>query len=218
MRLPSQFAKPELQPPKVHTPLEHVSLALMKSHGTPQPPQFVTVVVLVSQPLFGFESQLAKPMAQLGAQSPAAHTVEPFGFEQATPQPPQFESVLSGVSQPFAGFRSQSAKFALHCPRTHDPFWQEADAFANEHALLHMPQWVRLALVLVSQPLFGLESQLANPAAQTGEHAPPWHEVVPFALEQASPHEPQLVRLVAVLVSQPFAYWPSQLMNGAEQL
>jgi hypothetical protein len=210
-RLPSQFAKPGLQPPKVHTPPGHASLAFTKSHGTPQPPQLATVVVLVSQPLFGFASQLAKPAAQFGAQRPAAHAVVPFGFEQATPQPPQFESVLRGVSQPFAGLRSQSAKPALHDPSTHEPFWHEADAFAKEHALLQMPQCVRLVFVFVSQPLFGFESQLAKPAAHMGEHAPPWHEVVPFALVQARPHEPQLVRLVAVLVSHPFAYWPSQL-------
>lgn len=57
--------------------------------------------------------------------------------------------------------------------------------------------------MFVSHPLFGFESQLAKPGAQTGLHTPDEQDVVPFALAQAVPHVPQLVRLVAELTSQP---------------
>jgi hypothetical protein len=64
--------------------------------------------------------------------------------------------------------------------------------------------------MLVSQPLFGLPSQLWKPAVHTGAHAPVVHEVVPFVFVHCVPHAPQFDVLVAVFASQPSAYWPLQ--------
>jgi hypothetical protein len=57
--------------------------------------------------------------------------------------------------------------------------------------------------------LFGLPSQLANPAEQLGLQRPDAHAVVPCALVQASPHAPQFA-LVRSATSQPFAAFLSQ--------
>jgi hypothetical protein len=46
-----------------------------------QAPQLpVLVWMFVSQPLFGFPSQSAKPAAQVGLHAPATHDVVPFAF------------------------------------------------------------------------------------------------------------------------------------------
>jgi hypothetical protein len=71
------------------------------------------------------------------------------------------------------------------------------------------PQFVTV-VVLVSQPLLMLPSQLLNPIAHTGLHAPIAHEVVPFMLVHCVPHVPQFEALVAVLASQPSPYMPLQ--------
>jgi hypothetical protein len=68
--LPSQFSKPALHVPIVHTPVEHDSLAFVKLHGTPQPPQFDSVVRLVSQPSAAPPPQLPK----FALQAPIWHT------------------------------------------------------------------------------------------------------------------------------------------------
>jgi len=62
----------------------------------------------------------------------------------------------------------------------------------------------------VSQPLFGLPSQLANPNVQLGLQTPDAQALVPCAFVQASPHAPQLV-LVRRAASQPFDTFVSQL-------
>lgn len=46
-------------------------------------------------------------------------------------------------------------------------------------------------------------------------HIPLAHDVVPFMFVHVVPHEPQFVVLVPVLISQPFAYCPSQFWKGA---
>jgi hypothetical protein len=189
----------------VQTPPGQVSVALAKSHGTPQLPQLTTVVVLVSQPLLGLPSQLANPALHVGAHAPAAHTVLPLGLLQATPHPPQFESVFSGVSQPFAALPSQLPNPALQDTSAQVPFWQAPTPFAYVQALLQAPQLVRLVLVLVSQPLLGLASQLAKPAAQTGVQTLAVQEVVPLAFVQTVVQVPQWLTSFAELISQPSA-------------
>jgi hypothetical protein len=59
------------------------------------------------------------------------------------------------------------------------------------HALVQDPQCALSLAVLASQPLSGLPSQSAYPAAQEGMHAPPEHAVVPCALVHATLHPPQ---------------------------
>jgi hypothetical protein len=71
---------------------------------TPHAPHALGVLSAASQPLFGFPSQLPKPVAQLGVQTrlPAlpVHAVVPLEFVHCTLQAPQAATVLSCVSQP----------------------------------------------------------------------------------------------------------------------
>jgi hypothetical protein len=60
-------------------PPEQLAVPLAALQTAPQPPQFeVSLPVLVSQPLFGFMSQLAKFGLQTGVHVPPTHDVEPF--------------------------------------------------------------------------------------------------------------------------------------------
>jgi hypothetical protein len=81
------------------------------------------------------------------------------------------------------------------------------------HAAPQPPQFAVLVFVFVSQPFEALLSQLPNPELHTGAHTPLEHDVVPFTFVQLFPHEPQLVIVVFVFVSQPFEALPSQLPN-----
>jgi hypothetical protein len=73
------------------------------------------------------------------------------------------------------------------------------------------PQFDTLFDVGVSQPLFGLPSQFAQPAEQLGTHTPALQAVVPWSFEQPWPQAPQWVVDVCVFASQPFETLPSQL-------
>jgi len=64
-----QSAKPALHPVGVQVPVAHDALPFGSEHGTPQLPQLVVVVTLVSQPSSGFMLQLRKPSSQVGEQS-----------------------------------------------------------------------------------------------------------------------------------------------------
>jgi hypothetical protein len=48
-----------------HVPVLHVAVALASLHTVPQPPQFASVWMFVSQPLAELPSQSAKPALQL---------------------------------------------------------------------------------------------------------------------------------------------------------
>jgi hypothetical protein len=91
---------------------------MVAEHWTPQAPQLVSVLRLVSQPLAGMPSQSAKPELQTRPHAPLLQTAVEFGPEgQTLPQPPQwFASVRMLVSQPLAGLPSQSAKPVGHVP------------------------------------------------------------------------------------------------------
>ena len=54
-----QLPKPGSHAPSVQLPLPHASAAFARLQLTPHPPQLVSVVVGVSQPLLGSESQFA---------------------------------------------------------------------------------------------------------------------------------------------------------------
>src|SRR5262245_40850907 len=113
------------------------------------------------------------------------------------------------VSQPFAPAASQFAKPALHAPRVQTPLRQLSPAFGRSHAAPHAPQSVSV-LILRSQPLSALPSQLAKLAAHVGEQAPATHAVVPLVFTHRAPQAPQFVVVVSG-VSQPFDARPSQL-------
>jgi hypothetical protein len=138
------------------------------------------------------------------------HPGTPFWTAQTLPQPPQaFTLLVVAVSQPLATLLSQLPKPAAHMIEQ-EPLEHEAAPFCELHALPHPPQWAVLTAVLTSQPFTLLPSQSENvPLHETSSHVPVAHEAVAFGRAQATPHAPQLVRVFR-LVSQPFAYWPSQ--------
>lgn len=73
------------------------------------------------------------------------------------------------------------------------------------------PQFVLLLVVLTSQPLLTLPSQLAKPGLHVGEHTPLEQAVPPLALVQVTLQPPQWLVFVKMLVSQPLIGLPSQL-------
>jgi hypothetical protein len=90
------------------------------------------------------------------------------------------------------------------------PATQDVDPFGFVHVVPHEPQLLVLVLRFVRQPLFGLPPQTAYPALQTGVQTPATHDVVPFGFEHVTPHAPQLVVELEMLVSQPLLGFPSQ--------
>jgi hypothetical protein len=75
----------------MHPPPEHAAVAFGSEHTLPQPPQWLTLVlVLVSQPSAGLPLQLPKPGLQPAiVQLPATQPGVPLATEQAFPQAPQ---------------------------------------------------------------------------------------------------------------------------------
>jgi hypothetical protein len=214
----SQFPKPAVHVPSVHTPPGQVSVAFARLHTAPQPPQLLRVVVLVSQPFAGFPSQLAKPAAHTGRHVPAGQLVVPFAFVQAAPHAPQFVVVLSDASHPFETWVSQLPKPVLHT-MLQAPSEQLAVPFAELHAWPHAPQSATVELVFVSQPFVGSESQLPHGAVQVPRvHTPETHDSDAFARLHTAPQPPQLARLVFRFVSQPSAELPLQSPRPALQL
>ncbi len=80
-------------------------------------------------------------------------------------------------------------------PTRHAPITQViAAAWGSAHALPHAPQWARLSLRLVSQPLETVASQSPKPVSQRpGAHTPIAQEPVVWADPHARPHRPQCI-------------------------
>ena len=105
----SQLPHPLLHAPSKQTPVEHEAAAFGYEQSMPQPAQSVSVLRLVSQPLFTLPSQLPQPAAHAGTHTPPVHAVVPLAFVQAIPHEPQFAVVVKDVSQPLAMLPSQFA-------------------------------------------------------------------------------------------------------------
>jgi hypothetical protein len=159
-----QSSKPALQPVTVQVPLEHDSVAFGMSQGMPQSPQSVSVRMFFSQPLFGSESQLLKPVEQTGVQPLVVlQLVVPLAFVHASVQERQRAVVPSVDSQlPFA---SQSTAGAVHEVIWHVPVAQVSPEFGMSQPLPQVPQSVSVR-VDVSQPLAALPSHWSQPALQ----------------------------------------------------
>jgi hypothetical protein len=121
-------------------------------------------------------------------------------------QAPQLAaSVLVLTSQPLAALPSQLALPGLQLEIPHWPPLQRAPPPATVQTLPQVPQFWALLLVMVSQPLAALLSQLPKP----GLHAVilqalPWQAAVPLVTApQAWPQAPQFAMLVVTLTSQP---------------
>ena len=94
---------------------------------------------------------------------------------------------------------------------------QEVVPFVLVQPLRQAPQCLMSVSVLVSQPLSGLPSQSLYPASHVGEHRPNAQEVVPLALVQEFPHEPQLSTSPPMKVTQPLSGSPSQSPQPGSQ-
>jgi hypothetical protein len=132
-----QSAKPELQLPIVHAPVEQVALAFKYEQGVLQSPQSVTVRKLRSQPLSRMPSQLFQPVSHVGEQPVVRlHVVLPCGFVHASLHVRQFAVVPSCVSH--AGpWGMHSAKPAMHVVPAHVPPAQVSSEFATSQVTPH---------------------------------------------------------------------------------
>jgi hypothetical protein len=207
---PSQLPQPALHAVIVHVPLAHDSEAFGRLHGVPQPPQFMRVVIGVSQPSALAMLQSANPGLQPESwQVPVAQLSPAPGRSQIMPHAPQFVSVLSGVSQPLDAVMSQLPNPELHVPRTHEPVEHDSVAFGRSHVVPHELQSASV-LSIVSQPFASTASQLPRPELHDAiAHMPVAQVAVAPAREHATPQAPQSVS-VRIERSQPFDAAPSQ--------
>jgi hypothetical protein len=128
---------------------------------------------------------------------------------------PQFWRLLVRlVSQPLPESPSQSPRPALQLEMPQTPPTQFAVPPVEGHTLPQFVQLLTSVLTFVSQPLFGLPSQLLKPDAHVGTHTPAEHVVLPFEFPHVAPHAPQFAVLLRG-VSQPFLALPSQLPKPA---
>jgi hypothetical protein len=168
---------------------------------TPQPPQLVLELVLVSQPSATIALQFAKPGLQVPTvHRPAAQPATAFGTLHALPHAPQAVGVvLVFTSQPSAGLPLQSAKPASQAPTVQRPRVHAAVAWASMHALVHVPHAEAVPLRSVSQPLAAILSQSAKPASQVKPQALMAQVAVAWARAgQALSQAPQLATSFSV--------------------
>lgn len=174
-------------------------------HPTPQPPQFIVVVIEVSQPFAAVPSQSAKPALQAPrAQEPAVQRAVALGYEHTRPHIPQLLTVPRLVSQPLAGSPSQSPKPLLHV-KLHRPAAHEDTALGRAgHAFAQAPQWLTLALVSTQ-----LEPHKVCEPGQVSTHDPVAALHVGVDAGQRTPQAPQFIA-VSSDVSQPSPAAPLQ--------
>jgi len=164
----SQLANPALQPVIEQLPDEQAPVALAGAHAWPHTLQFCGLVPrFVSQPLATRLSQLPKPPVQTTPHWPLVQVAVPFVALQTLPQTPQLDkSELTLDSHPFEYLPSQFWKFALQALTTQAEFKQAAVPFWATQVVPHAPQFAASLVVVASQPLLTLPSQLPNPGAQ----------------------------------------------------
>jgi hypothetical protein len=132
-----------------------------------------------------------------GAHAPVVHTRP---LPQTVAQVPQCPlSDCRFASQPSTLMPLQLLKFVLQAPSVHAPAVQAAAALVKLQTTPQPPQLL-VVLSAVSQPLAGLPSQLAKPAAQVIPQVLPEQTAVEFAPDgHTVPHAPHeigsLVRL-----------------------
>lgn len=159
----SQFAWPESHL-IVHVDPTQLPVPPAWLHALPQPPQlFVSLVVLISQPLATLLSQFAYPALHATEHFEAAHVGVALFVLHAWPHPPQFfGSVVMVVSQPFAALLSQLAVPAtLQVDTMHVEFVHTSLAPVAEHEWVHDPQLFVSFAVSISHPSAALLSQSA---------------------------------------------------------
>ena len=204
-----QLSNPVLQAVIEQLPPEQAPIALAGAQAFPQVPQLCMLVPrLVSQPFETRVSQLPKPAVHVIEQSPPVQDAVPLVELQTLLQTPQLAaSVVRLASQPFENLVSQSENPALQAPAgiVQAEFRHVAVALAATQAVPQVPQFKASFVVVVSQPSPTLPLQLPKPAAQVILQTPAEQLGVPWELLQAAPQVPQLVALLLVSASQPFA-------------
>ena len=176
-----QFANPVLQAVIEQLPPAQAAVAFAGAQACPHVPQFCMLVErLISQPLETSASQLPKPAPQTIEHAPLAQAAVPLLELQILAQAPQFAaSVVSRASHPLEYLVSQSAKPALQPATVQAEFRQAGVPLAATQVVPHVPQLAGSLVVVASQPLATLPSQLPKPAAQAIVHTPPEQPGVP---------------------------------------
>jgi hypothetical protein len=195
--LPSQSPKLAVHAPIAQVPVAQVAVAFVREQLDPQPPQFTSVVMGVSQPLGSTASQSPKPgRHEVHPHMPVEQSATAWDRRHATPHPVQSVSVPSGVSQPSSGIMLQSAKPGSQLATAHAPLVQVGRAFGSMHALPHAPQFASDVPRSASQPLPAIMSQSSKPMRQTAPHALVLQvAIVPGGVGQVMPQPPQLPTL-----------------------
>jgi hypothetical protein len=179
-----QFAKPALHE-MLQLPVTHTGLALASGgHTVEQLPQWLGSFVGFTQ----LPPHMVSGDPHVGEQVPLAQTVP---APHACPHVPQLALLLFALtSQPSALLPLQSRKPAVQAPIAQCIAVQAAPALAKLHALPHAPQLVT-EVIAVSQPLAGLPSQSAKPAAQRRPQVDALQVAVLFGpLGHTVPHPP----------------------------
>src|SRR5262249_20586713 len=155
---------PDVHAPSWHAPPKQLAAALAKLQAVVHTPQWLTSVLrLISQPLATLLSQLPNPLLHAMAQAPPLQDAVPLVPLHTVPHPPQLFLWLAVFAPP----RLASSESKLRNPLGPEPIAQAPVAHVGV-ALARVqetPQPPQLLVVfrLVSQPLFALPSQLANP-------------------------------------------------------
>ena len=180
---------------------------------SPQARQLVRVPIWVSQPAAAVQS--AKPALQLTAEHvPPPQDSAEFGMSHCSPQVPQLFTLQIEVSQPFCALVSQVSQPGLQVG-TQPLLWQLVVPCALKQPSPQPRQFDKLPSA-VSQPAALVQS--AKPLLQVSRvHVPVAHDSLAFGRSQSTPQSPQSLS-VRVLVSQPLARLPSQLLKPASQL
>ena len=209
---PLQFDQPAEHVVMEQALPEQADVAWFVLHARPQPPQFNALeLVLVSQPFTKLLSQSPIGAVQAMPQVPLLHDGLPPDALHAFAHVPQWvASFLRLTSQPFATLPSQFAKFVAQLI-WHAPAAQDAVPLVVLHATPQPLQFNALVLVLVSQPLAALLSQLQKPATQLIPQTPRVQVAVPLVVSQALPQALQCAGVASRSTSQPLATLLSQL-------
>jgi hypothetical protein len=128
-----------------------------------------------------------------------------FGRAQALVQLPQWLTSVVSLTQLPPQLASPAPHVVVHAPDEH--------TLPPPHVVPHPPQFPLSDWVFTSQPLAGLPSQLAKPAAQAPmTHVPVEQVAAALGKVHWTPQPPQLLAsLLSVAVSHPFEATPSQL-------
>jgi len=136
---------------------------------------------------------------------------------QFTPQPPQFGSRQGSTQRAGLPHMIQSVGQATQPPFRHV-------CVLTAHTFPHSPQLLGSDVRSRSQPSANASLQLPKPAMHRSAHEPPVHTAPVVCAgrgvgaAQGTLHPPQLVMLVAVLISQPSLGFPLQSANPARHV